>query len=85
MNSTAVDSAALTNIAYDDSLQVLRLEFQSRAVYEYAGVPPGVYQALLEAPSKGGYFNRAIRGYFPYSLVSRDQADEPPPALRATR
>jgi hypothetical protein len=50
------------------------LEFRSRAIYQYSGVPPAVHQALLQAPSMGSYFNRAIRGRFPYALVSNAQA-----------
>ena len=70
MNSTAVESITLATVAYDGARERLQLEFRSRAVYQYFGVPPAVHEALLRAPSKGGYFNRAIRGRFRYSLVS---------------
>lgn len=70
MNSTIVESTTLATVAYDDVRELLRLEFRSRAVYQYFGVPPTVHQALLQAPSLGSYFNRVIRGRFPYSLVS---------------
>jgi KTSC domain len=67
MNVTAVESTTLAALAYDDVHEILRLEFRSLAVYRYFGVPAWVYEALLEAPSKGGYFNQAIRGRFPFS------------------
>ena len=70
MNITAVESSTLTALAYDEVQKVLRLEFRSRAVYRYFGVPAPVYEALLAASSKGKYFNRAIRGIFPYSRAS---------------
>lgn len=70
MNSTVVESAALATVAYDDVRKLLLLEFRSRAVYQYFGVPPTVHKALLQAPSRGSYFNHVIRGRFPYSLVS---------------
>jgi hypothetical protein len=36
-----------------------------------------VREALLRAPSKGSYFNQAIRGQFPYSLVATCHANVP--------
>jgi len=62
----AVDSTTLAAVAYDEARELLQLEFCSRAVYLYFGVPLAVYQALLDAPSTGRYFNRAIRGRYPY-------------------
>jgi hypothetical protein len=47
----------------------LQLEFLSRAIYHYYGVPAAVHEALLGAPSKGSYFNRVIRGRFPHILI----------------
>ena len=66
MLATALESTTLNSVAYDCAGQVLRLEFRSRAVYCYFGVPPSVHQDLLAADSKGSYFNRNIRGRFPY-------------------
>ena len=66
MNVTAVESTTLVSLAYDDTLGILQLEFRYRAVYRYFGVPAAVYDALLGAPSKGAYFNAAIRGHYPY-------------------
>jgi hypothetical protein len=74
MNVTAVESTTLATVAYDDARELLQLEFCNRAVYQYYGVPAEVHAALLRAPSKGNYFNRVIRGRFPYSLVSNAQA-----------
>ena len=66
MNTTTVQSAALAAIGYDSTCGILRLEFRSRAVYNYFGVPEPVYEGLLAAPSKGSYFNDTIRGVFPH-------------------
>ena len=66
MRVATVASTTLATVAYDESRKLLQLEFCSRAIYHYFGVPTGVHEALLEAPSKGSYFNRAIRGRFPY-------------------
>ena len=60
-------------LAYDDAREILQLEFRSAAIYHYYGVPAAVYEALLGAPSKGSYFNRVIRGRFPYALCASAQ------------
>ena len=73
MFATAVESTTLTTVAYDRAGQVLRLEFRSHAVYCYFRVPPGVYQNLIAADSKGSYFNRYIRGRFPYHKLTDDR------------
>jgi hypothetical protein len=70
MNEMRVESTTLRAVAYDDGREVLQLEFCTRAIYHYYGVPAGVYEALLDAASKGSYFNRVIRGRFPYALCA---------------
>ena len=74
MNITAVESTTLAVLAYDDAHRILQLEFRSHAIYRYFGVPARVFEALLAAPSKGRYFNRAIRGNFPYSRALHTMA-----------
>jgi hypothetical protein len=73
MPVAAVESTTLSTVAYDEARKLLQLEFRSRAIYQYFGVPAAVYEALLGAPSKGNYFNQFIRGRFPYSLASYGQ------------
>ena len=73
MNDTKVDSTTLLAVAYDSAGEILRLEFRNRAIYHYYGVPAVLHEALLEAASKGGYFNRVIRGRFPYVLTASAQ------------
>jgi hypothetical protein len=75
MNVSAVESTTLATVAYDEARELLRLEFRSQAIYQYLGVPPIVHQALLSAPSKGSYFNQAIRGRFPHRRVSNCGAE----------
>jgi hypothetical protein len=70
VNSTIAESATLATIVYDGDRELLQLEFRSREVYAYFGVPAAVHQALLQAPSKGSFFSRVIGGRFCYSLVS---------------
>ena len=74
MNIMSVESATLVAIGYDDTRKILQLEFRSHAVYHYFGVPGFVYEALVAAPSKGRYFNGAIRGHFPHCLTAKTNA-----------
>jgi hypothetical protein len=66
MRVATVESTTLATVGYDETRKLLQLEFCSRAVYLYFGVPGAVHQALLDAPSKGGYFNEAVRGRYPF-------------------
>ena len=74
MNTTAVESTTLAALAYDEAREILQLEFRGSAIYRYFGVPAPVYEGLLAAPSKGKYFNQAIRGNFRYSRAANTRA-----------
>ena len=65
MQLTIVESTALTGIAYDATTQRLEVEFRDRTRYQYLGVSAEVQAAFLNSPSKGRFFNMAIRGRFP--------------------
>ena len=80
MLTTAIQSTTLATVAYEATDQLLWLEFRSHAVYCYFGVPAALHRALLEADSKGNYFNRHIRDRFSYQRV----ASLPLPQLPAT-
>jgi len=70
MLATAVESTTLKTVAYDHTHRVLCLEFRSRVIYSYFGVPQSVHRDLMAADSKGSYFNRNIRGRFPYRRLT---------------
>ena len=75
MRVTTVESTALATVGYDEARELLQVEFCGRAVFHYFGVPAAVHQGLLGAPSKGSYFNQAIRGRFPFCLIGELHAD----------
>ena len=75
MNITAAESSVLAAVAYDRTRELLQLEFHNGSSYRYFGVPATVYEALLSARSRGSYFNRAVRGRFPFGLVSQAQGE----------
>ena len=81
----SVESSTLATVGYDQASGLLELAFQSGAIYQYCGVPGAVHEELLEAPSKGRYFNRWIRGQYPYAQVSEEQQDRRPSSLGQDR
>jgi hypothetical protein len=56
-----VESTALASVGYSKRLRALEIEFRNGAVYRYLGVEPGVYDALLKAPSKARFYDQNIR------------------------
>lgn len=75
MQRSIADSAALASIAYDASRGLLQLQFRDQTTYSYSGVPVAVHEALLRAPSKGEYFNSAIRGRFACARTSLESKE----------
>lgn len=64
MDRLAVESSAMLSIGYDDGSETLELEFKG-GVYQYLNVPRSIYEQLVEAPSKGSFFNVYIRPTYP--------------------
>ena len=58
-------SSSLANAAYDESRKLLQIEFRDQSIYRYAAVPSCAYTELLQAHSKGQYFNAHIRTRYP--------------------
>lgn len=57
-------SAAIKNIRYTATEQVLTVTFDDGTRYTYAGVPAAVAEELEKAASKGEAFNRLIKGTY---------------------
>lgn len=62
-------STSLDRVGYDPASKVLLVVFRDRSSYHYYGVPYAVFENLRSAPSKGAYFNRAIRGSYRFLPV----------------
>ncbi|PHJ67990.1 lysyl-tRNA synthetase [Nostoc linckia z18] len=60
----------IKQFTHDVKTQTLTIEFDSGSVYEYFKVPPSVKEGLDNAPSKGQYFNKFIKGKFKYEQLS---------------
>jgi len=59
-----VRSRVIVAIGYNAVAHELWVHFRSRYIYVYAGVPDAVFDAFLEAPSKGRFYNRRIRRHY---------------------
>ena len=77
MQAITVESTVLATVGYDEARELMQVEFCGRAIYQFFGVPVVVHEGLLGAPSKGRYFNQAIRGRFPFCRISEWHAGPP--------
>ena len=58
---TPVASSNVAAVAYSPDFARLFVRFKSGKRYAYEGVPAGVYQGLVAAPSKGEYVWSILR------------------------
>ncbi|GGC25114.1 KTSC domain-containing protein [Parapedobacter defluvii] len=63
-------SSVIKYMDYKAETHVLKIIFQTGAVYRYFDVPEAVYVGLRQARSKGRYFNKHISGVFPFERLS---------------
>jgi hypothetical protein len=57
-----VTSSVIARVEYDaDTAELLVWFHAAGGPYAYLDVPEDLYEALLAAPSIGGYFNRKVR------------------------
>ena len=64
-----VASSNVVSIGYDADAETLEVEFSSSAVYQYYNVGAALNEQLMQAPSKGQFFNQYIRNAYPFSRV----------------
>ena len=62
----SIESSAIRDAAYDERKRELRITFVSGRRYAYANVPQSIYDAFLASPSRGTFFNIAIRGRYQF-------------------
>lgn len=66
-----VESSVMTTIEYDEDTAELDITFTGGKTYRYRDVPVEIYADLLDAKSKGQFFNERIKKAFPFAAVSR--------------
>jgi len=69
MERTPVSSSNLRSIGYEPETAILEVEFNSSAIYQYHGVPQEVFDSLMQAGSKGIYFNANIKNSYSTSKL----------------
>lgn len=61
---TYVDSSNIEAVGYDPSTNDLHIQFLKTGLYVYHNVPQDIFDELMNADSKGSYFNRNIKPVF---------------------
>ena len=61
MKRELVQSSSLASVGYNHDFQMLEIEFVHGGIYRYYKVPVSVYEALMNAPSKGSYYHDHVR------------------------
>jgi KTSC domain len=61
MEMIPVRSSTIEAVGYDETSLVLHVRFLSGGTYEYIGVPQTIFQQLIQAPSKGSFFDTSIK------------------------
>jgi hypothetical protein len=75
MRSKRMHSNALQGAAYDQRHHVLVVFFRSGTAYRYADVPERLFDELVEAASKGQYYQANIRNRFRYERLSAPEVE----------
>ena len=70
MKRMPVQSSNLAAVGYDSRCNLLEVEFHNGSVYRYFDVPRNVMRSLMQAQSKGGFFNSYIRMHYPFERLS---------------
>ena len=62
MTTRSVSSSAIIAVGFDGS--TLAITFHNSGTYHFYRVPLSVYTGLMNASSKGSYYNMHIRGRY---------------------
>ncbi|MFC4739036.1 KTSC domain-containing protein [Flavobacterium ponti] len=61
MERETVKSSNIASIGYDETTEILEIEFLSGGIYQYLDVPYYMYEELMNADSHGKYFIAYIK------------------------
>lgn len=61
MERQSVRSSNIASIGYDETNEILEIEFLRGGIYQYLNVPSFVHDELMEAESHGKYFATYIK------------------------
>lgn len=63
-------SAVIAAYQYDAATEILEIRYHSGKVYHYLGVPEKVFREMRSTMAKGIWFNRHIKGKYPFKDVT---------------
>jgi hypothetical protein len=72
MHRVPVESRSIDSVGYEKN--VLEVRFRNGGLYQYFDVPEQMVALLMQADSKGRFFNQQIRGRYACSRLQRAQA-----------
>jgi len=70
MDRIRLKSNDLQSVGYDESLQILEIQFRHGGIYQYFGVPKKIYDGLMKSIiSHGQYHTRFIKNRYRHEKV----------------
>jgi hypothetical protein len=73
-NLIPVESKNLQAVGYDLHSQTLFIQFRRKdgagSIYRYIAVPPAVHEALMQAVSKGQFFQGQVKNKYSFEKLS---------------
>ena len=70
VNPILVSSSNVRAIGYDETENVLYVEFLNNTLYTYKGVPATAFEELKIASSVGSFLHRNIKNLYPYERIA---------------
>ncbi len=63
------ESSNISRFGYDETTQVLFVEFRNGGTYQYFDVSQQIFEQMKAAPSKGQFLAQSIKGHYRYARV----------------
>lgn len=63
------ESSNIAGFCYDESAEILTVEFNNGTKYDYFDVPEHIGNGMKDAESRGGYLNKEIKGKYRYARI----------------
>ena len=73
MDLVKVKSTNLSAIGYDRPSRTMRILFLEGSAYDFEGIPAKLYNQLMEADSKGTFFQECIKGQYNFRKVNLEK------------
>ncbi len=64
-----VESSMANAVGYDSDEEVLQVEFNNGAIYQYEDIDDETWDGLYKTDSIGKFFNKEIRGKYSYQRI----------------